>query len=160
MNEPQGLDPRTRRLSWAIGVYGGSSPLELRPAAGVANPVLTARDVHDLPAAFVADPFLLRRRDRWHMFFEILREDTGRGEIAWAESVDGHRWTYREVVLREPYHLSYPHVLEHQGDIYMTPETLDAGAIRLYRATDFPRRWEPVASLLEGRLADHTPIHH
>jgi biotin carboxylase len=151
---------RPPRPPWAIGIYAGSSPLDLLPAAGIANPVLTSRDIHDLPAAFVADPFLLRRQDRWHLFFEILREDTGRGEIGWAESPDGRRFTYRETVLREPYHLSYPYVFEHDGEIYMTPETLDAGAVRLYRAAAFPRSWELVTSLLAGRLADPTPIHH
>ncbi len=36
----------------------------------------------------------------------------------------------------------------------MVPETLDAGAVSLYRADPFPTRWVPVADLLPGRLAD------
>src|SRR5262249_34417850 len=57
---------------WAIGLYTGESPLQLRPAPGTRNPVLTRSDVTDVPAVFVADPFLLRTSGVWHMFFEVL----------------------------------------------------------------------------------------
>lgn len=148
-----------RRLDWAIGIYRGPSPLDLRPAGGE-GPALTAADVHDVRADFVADPFLLCRDGRWHLFFEILDQDTGRGVIGLAESDDGRRFTYRQVVLREPFHLSYPFVFEHEGEVYMTPEALDAGGVRLYRATRFPTAWEPVATLVAGRLADPTVFRH
>lgn len=151
------------RLDWAIGIYRGSSPLDLRPIAP--EPVLTAADVHDATADFVADPFLLRRADhhgdrRWHLFFELLDRDTGRGAIGLADSADGRRFTYRQVVLREPFHLSYPLVFEWEGEVYMTPEALDAGGVRLYRATRFPVEWAPVATLVAGRLADPTLFRH
>jgi hypothetical protein len=54
---------------WSIGIYRGPSPLELAPPAGVRNPVLTADDVDDVPAAFLADPFLVRAHGGWNMFF-------------------------------------------------------------------------------------------
>jgi hypothetical protein len=143
---------------WSIGIFTGPDPLRLAPPAGTANPVLTRDDVTDVAAAFVADPFLLRHDDAWHLFFEVFRHDTQRGEIGWASSPDAVRWTYRQIVLREPFHLSYPHVLAHGDDIFMVPETLDAGAVRLYRADPFPTRWAPVGDLVAGRLADPTPF--
>jgi hypothetical protein len=143
---------------WAIGIYAGASPLSLAPAAGAANPVLRGTALRNLPAAaFVADPFMLRQGDLWHMFFEVWNEDTGRGEIAHATSRDARRWDCTGVVLRESFHLSYPHVFNWQGDCYMTPETLGAGCIRLYRARRFPDRWECAAELVAGALADPTP---
>ncbi|HET9363828.1 MAG TPA: hypothetical protein VFP71_02460, partial [Candidatus Angelobacter sp.] len=53
---------------WSIGIYAGKSPLQLSPAAR--NPVISAGDVSDVSARFVADPFMLRVDGLWHMFFE------------------------------------------------------------------------------------------
>ncbi len=44
----------------------------------------------------------------WFTFFEVLSREYGRGEIGLAASVDGFEWQYRQIVLREPFHLSYP----------------------------------------------------
>jgi len=67
------------RPSWAIGIYQGAGPFDLQPMAGVRQPVLTRRDVRDVDAAFVADPFLLTWEDRWYLFFEVLDWATGLG---------------------------------------------------------------------------------
>ena len=53
---------RSRKLepgSWSIGIYAGRSPLQLAPLPKIINPVLTAWDVKDIPAQYVADPFML-----------------------------------------------------------------------------------------------------
>jgi hypothetical protein len=63
-------------------------------------------------------------------------------------------------VLAEPFHLSYPLVFEAEGEVYLLPETLGAGAARLYRATSAPGGFEPVADLVPGRLADSTVFFH
>jgi hypothetical protein len=152
------VPPRTPPLSaqWAIGIYAGASPLHLAPAA--ANPVLSHLDVSDVPAAFVADPFMAHDGDLWHMLFEVWNRDADRGEIAHAVSRDALRWEYSGVVLREPFHLSYPHFFRWRGETFMTPETLEAGCIRLYRARRFPAEWECVAELVDGVAADPTPF--
>jgi hypothetical protein len=112
--------------------------------------------VTDIPADFVADPFLVRDGGRWHLFFEVMPRDHGVGVIGLAESDDGLRWAYRRVVLSEPFHLSYPHVFAWEGAYYMTPETLAPDCVRLYRARRFPEHWEPVAELVQGHHADPT----
>ena len=139
---------------WSIGLYAGPDPLHLAPLDDAADPIMTREQVADVPAAFVADPFLLPYRDEWHLFFEVLNHDRRTGEIGWASSPDLVGWSYGGIVLSEPFHLSYPHVFEHEGVVFMVPETLDAGAVRLYRADPFPTRWVPVADLIPGRLAD------
>jgi hypothetical protein len=141
-------------LMWSIGIYTGESPLLLSPAEGVDNPVLTREQVRDVPASFVADPFMVFRDGAWYMFFEVLNRETERGEIGLAISSDGLSWTYRQIVLAEPFHLSYPYVFEWQGEYYMIPETLAAQCVRLYRAETFPTRWSCVGSLIEGSFAD------
>ena len=58
------------------------------------------------------------------------------------------------MVLREPFHLSFPHVFSFDDEVFMVPETLGAGAVRLYRAIDFPDRWELAGELVRGDFAD------
>lgn len=139
---------------WSIGIYTGESPYALQAPANKKNPVLTAAHVTDVAAKFVADPFMLHVDNRWYMFFEVLDRETARGVISLGTSDDGFDWTYREVVLREPFHLSYPYVFEWQGVHYMIPETLGASALCLYKADDFPVRWSLYRKLIDGAHAD------
>jgi len=142
---------------WSIGIYSGDSPFELKPVQP--GPVLTKDNVSDIPAEFVADPFMLRRDRTWYMFFEVMNSETKLGEIGLAASDNGSSWTYQHIVVKEPFHLSYPYVFKSQNDYYMLPETLDAGAVCLYKALDFPSRWSCVARLLEGQFADPSVFH-
>ena len=135
---------------WSIGIYTGNSPYDLSPAAEIPNPVLTPDDVTDIPAAFVADPFMLGG----HLFFEVMRADEPRGEIGVASTENGVDWNYKQVALREDFHLSYPYVFEWRNTCYMIPETLGANAVCLYEAEDFPLRWSLRARLIEGQCAD------
>src|SRR5258706_829709 len=96
---------------WSIGIYRGPTPFALTNDG--TNPVLTRDDVTDVTAAFVADPFLFHDGTLWHLFFEVLNHDSQLGEIGLATSPDSHTWTYRHIVLREPFHLSYPYLLAH-----------------------------------------------
>lgn len=154
-------EPVPCRDYYAIGIYEGASPLGLKPAAGVVNPVLQGSDVTDLPATYVADPFMIRDGGTWHMFFEILPEEVEKGVIGLASSEDGMKWNYRQVVLEEPFHLSYPYVFEFEGDHYMVPESHQDRSVRLYKAVDFPTRWEHVGNLLEGEeFVDCSPFLH
>lgn len=162
------VDPGVSRLYiarreddvWSIGIYAGESLLDLAPVDGT-NPILTAEDVSDVSAIAVADPFMLRAEGRWHMFFEVMTWPTSKGEIAYAVSDDGVRWTYQHTVIAEPFHLSYPYVFEWENAYYMVPESAQAGAVRLYRATAFPTRWSLVTTLLEGpRLIDPSVFRH
>lgn len=143
-----------RRLStparWAIGVYAGPSPLRLAPRPGVVNPVLTPGHVTDVPALFVADPFGVQRGGAWHLLFEVYHAELEHGQIATARSADLTRWEYGGVVLAEPFHLSYPYLVEWQGETFMVPECAESGQVRLYRAKRFPDRWDLAAVLLEG----------
>lgn len=139
---------------YSIGIYTGVSPFELSSSAELENPVLTARDVTDISASFVADPFMVREGGRWYMFFEVMNAESGHGDIGLAVSDDGRRWDYQSIVLDEPFHLSYPHVFKWQGDYYMIPETRLAYAVRLYKAAAFPNRWVHVQDLIAGNYLD------
>ena len=126
-------------------------PFSLSGAPGIINPVLTAGDVDDVTARFVADPFMIKVGDIWYMFFEVLNDGTGLGEIGLATSFDGLDWTYNGIVLREGYHLSYPFVFEHEGTYYMIPDISGVPGVWLYKAVGFPFEWEYVSTLVDGR---------
>lgn len=145
---------------WAIGIATGASPLWLGLAPSSINPVLTARNVTDVEAAFVADPFMIHDGSRWHLFFEVFSMDSRRGEIGHATSEDGLRWSYDRIVLRESFHLSYPYVFRTSGEYYMVPESAAAGTVSLYRAVTFPTTWERVTTLLSGEYVDSSVIEH
>jgi hypothetical protein len=144
---------------YSIAIYEGSSPLDLKPAENASNPVLTAADVTDLKAIYVADPFMIHDGDMWHMFLEILPKSDEKGVIGLASSKDGLKWNYRQVVLSEAFHLSYPYVFQVDGAYYMVPESHQDRSVRLYKALEFPIRWEHVANLLEGEeFVDCSPF--
>lgn len=143
---------------WSISIYTGDSPFTIAPFQP--DPVLTKDHVTDVPAAFVADPFMLHRDNTHYMFMEVMNAESRRGEIGLATSDNALSWSYKHLVIREPFHLSYPYVFEWDDAIYMVPETIGAGAITLYKADEFPTRWSRHASLISGRFADPSIVRH
>jgi hypothetical protein len=100
-----------------------------------------------------ADPFLFRREERTWLFFEDYDAALGRAAIACAEVGEGGRAADPRVVLRRPYHLSFPFVFEDAGEVCMIPESGANRTVELYRATRFPEAWELQAVLLSGTRA-------
>lgn len=132
---------------YSIGILSGTEPFALKEGF-ILNPVLTGKDVSDIYADFVADPFLVVYGNKYFMFFEALNRKTRNGVIAYAESTDLRSWKYRKVVLQESFHLSYPHVFQWQNDYYMLPESSADQSVRLYKANRFPDKWEFAGRLL------------
>jgi len=125
----------------SIGILSGQSPWDLTDDPRWPGPILTADSVSDAPADFVADPFCIKHKDSWFLFFEFMNRRTGKGEIGCTVSPDLIRWSYCGTVLIEPFHLSYPAVYREAGEFWMVPETWESGEVRLYRADPFPSRW-------------------
>ncbi|MEI8139855.1 MAG: hypothetical protein WCI03_08310 [bacterium] len=137
-----------KQTGWSIGIYSGSSPTQFIPMSGVHNPVLTAADVTDISADYVADPFMVDEGGRWYLFFEVKNAATRQGDIGLATSPDAVHWSYDRIVLNEPFHLSYPYVFKWKKRYYMVPESNQASSVRLYEATKFPAQWKYVTNLL------------
>lgn len=139
-----------RDTNWSISIYEGNDYLSLKPISSIKNPAISRKDVTDAYTEFVADPFIVQLQDEWLMFFEIFNLKKYRGEISFARSKDGFSWDYQQVILSEDFHLSYPYVFEFEANWYMIPETCEAKSVRLYKATNFPDRWEFVSEILVG----------
>jgi hypothetical protein len=121
--------------------------------------VLTASDVTDVKAEFVADPFMIKVGKVWHMFFEVMNGETGNGEIGLATSLNGLDWGYQQIVLKEPFHLSYPYVFASRGVYFMIPETLTPNSIQLYKAEKFPTQWSLHSQLVAGAHSDPSIVY-
>jgi hypothetical protein len=85
------------------------------------------------------------------MFFEVVNDRNKKGEIGLATSRNGLRWDYRQIVLEEQFHLSYPYVFQWEDEVFMVPETCLQNSVRLYRAESFPWKWSYVTNLITGK---------
>jgi hypothetical protein len=90
---------------------------------------------------FWADPFPLVRDGRHYIFFEELVFAEGKAHIAVIEVERDGRCSQPQRVLARPYHLSYPFLIETEGQLFMVPETGENGTVELYRCLHFPDRW-------------------
>ncbi len=140
---------------WSIKVFKSDSIIS-KPVnrKTLGRPTLQARDVNDVHAEFVADPFIIQHNSKFYMFFEVLDKASRKGIISLATSEDGETWNYDKVVLEEEYHLSYPYVFQFNGDFYMIPESNEASAVLLYKAKNFPYDWEVAHKLIDGKYLD------
>lgn len=99
------------------------------------------------PSAFLADPFTINVGGVDYLFVEEFRFDTRKGVIS-AYRVDGNEVTRIGVVLEKDYHLSFPFVFEHAGEIYMMPESGADRSVKLYRSLRFPDVWTEAKVLM------------
>ena len=89
---------------------------------------------------WAADPFAFKYNNDIYIFAELYDYKLRRGVIGYSKfnGKEFGKWT---PVICESYHMSYPFIFEHNGDIYMIPETAEANALILYKAVDFPSKW-------------------
>ena len=99
---------------------------------------------------FYADPFPIRRDGKDYLFFEDYRYRESRGVIAYVEVLPDLSTTETKAVLERPHHLSYPFLFEHEGAVHMIPESGCNETVELYKAVEFPGRWELVKTLKRG----------
>ncbi len=110
---------------------------------------------------FLADPFGLWRDERLYVFVETYDYRVRIGAIEVLVYDAEFRLVDRQPVLNEPWHLSYPLVFEAEGETWMLPEAHRSRRLTLYRAVDFPTRWEPAHVIdLDHVAVDATPVFH
>lgn len=145
---------------WRIGVV--AAPIQDIARAGSLEAF--AIDWLDEPAdwRFAADPFATVRDGRLHLFAEVYDYRERHGRIALMDLPDsGTAALPPRIILEEPWHLSYPALIEDGRTIYMLPEASKGVRLRLYRASDFPTTWEPAAEIvLDVVPVDATPFRH
>ncbi len=110
---------------------------------------------------FWADPFVVEQEGNRFIFFEEGESDTGKGRIAVLQIDPSGRCGPPQTILDRPYHLSYPFILENNGEYFLIPESSANKTVELYRCRQFPHQWEFETYLLRDIvLEDSTLFFH
>jgi hypothetical protein len=134
--------------------------IAFRPRVGprtVLNDLTGFRAVVPPRGRFYADPSIVKADNKTYLFLEDFDFSKNRALISCAEiqkdEVIGRPFN----VLEKNYHLSYPFVFRYRDQTYMIPETRERDTIELYRAVDFPAKWEFLKFLAQNiRAVDST----
>ena len=151
---------REPTTNWAVGMLRGRSLGELAAPPGIVNPIVSEHDLAAFGGTMAADPFAIQVDGTWFLFFEMVTVHSPHAVIAAARSRNLVDWEQLGPVLAPGHHLSYPFVFEHDGDIFMMPESKKAREVTIYRAVDFPRRWKAERTILRGRYFDASMVRH
>lgn len=108
-----------------------------------------------------ADPFTIVRDGNYFVFIEEKIYSIGLGRIICLSLNQKLEVQSTHVVLERPYHLSYPFLLEYEGQLFMIPESEQSRQIELYRCIRFPDKWEFERPLIKDvRAVDATLVKH
>jgi hypothetical protein len=108
-----------------------------------------------------ADPFLVSHEGGILLFAEHIVKRKGHLAVsqynAQNHQIDGPPVT----ILKTDSHLSYPFVFLVENEWYMMPESSEARELVIYKATDFPYKWERFRQVFDnGEWLDTTPLYH
>ena len=152
----RGFAAKTRKAwlrdEWFVAVRARAAD------AGVDVPV-PVRALPNPVGRYLGDPFPIEVHGRHFLFVEDYCYGARRGVISVSEAGPDGEWSPPRRVLESDHHLSYPFVFEHEGTIYMLPETGEAARIELHRAVEFPHEWRLDRVLLDGLTAVDATLH-
>lgn len=107
---------------------------------------------------WAADPFIFQYGGDTYIFAELYDYTKCRGGLGYCKW-NGKSFGRWKKVISEKYHLSYPYIFEKNGQVYLIPESGAARSLCLYRATEFPDKWEKVSLIRDDVVyADTTPF--
>lgn len=122
--------------------------------------------VHLIPSqgsVWFADPYVWRDQQKRLWILCEHFDDAGdqRGRIALFEINKYNQAVPRGIVLEEPFHLSFPRLLEFQNRLYLTVESYQSRDVRLYTAGAMTEEWKLCRILLQGdAFIDPILVHH
>ena len=112
------------------------------------------------PFTFIADPFVVERDGVRALLVEQFEYGRNRGVID-ALVLDDDGAVVRTVrALDLPSHLSFPHPVELDGELYIIPESCTAKEAALYRCERFPDVWRRDALVFPFDAVDTTLFEH
>lgn len=106
-----------------------------------------------------ADPILFEKHGKTWLFVEAYNKEQHKGEIGVFEvNSDCSVCNYQTIITMDC-HMSYPFVFSYQDNIYMIPESGADKKIYLYKAHEFPYKWEQIGVLCEGKAFRDTTVY-
>ena len=111
-----------------------------------------ARATTPVDNVYQADPFLWQRDGEDYCFFETYDYRTAKGHISVGQFDRGRLTDIRTAICTD-YHLSFPFLFEHAGELFMMPESCAKKRIEVWRCTCFPDQWDLHSTAMEGVTA-------
>ncbi|MGI6339339.1 MAG: glucosamine inositolphosphorylceramide transferase family protein [Bacteroidales bacterium] len=110
---------------------------------------------------FWADPFVVYKDEKYYLFVEEFIYSMNKGHISVLELDKKGVLINSGIALKKSYHLSYPFIVEADGDYYMIPESGQNRTIDLYKSAGFPYKWNYVKTIMNNLNAvDTTLFYH
>ena len=138
---------------WNVGVVE-------QPIHSFLDPKLSKK-ISWLPKAnkntFYADPFAIKKDNDNYLFFEEFDYKTHSKWISYLK-LNGQ---INISSIRDPgliRNTSYPYLIDYEGEIYCIPEAWHTKEVALFKALEFPRKWEKACVLIENVSAVDSTI--
>ncbi len=142
---------------WYLAVNAGRSLAD--SAMTGRSPSVRLKVHHAPPGRFWADPFPIVVEGKVWVFFEDYSFASRKAVISCAPvSSDGELGAVSAAV-ECSYHLSYPFVFEHGGELHLIPDTWDENRVDLWRCRGFPDDWRRERTLLAGVSMSDPTLH-
>ncbi len=139
---------------WSIGIVRYDSTFTLKKDN--LGKIYSSLNIPLENSYFVADPSIIKRNDKYYLFFEngIITEDGWKGTIDCAVSEDLANWVYIGTVLNEEKTVAFPIIYEVNNKLYMTIDSSGLGNLVIYESEEFPDKWVRADTLLSGEWSD------
>jgi hypothetical protein len=105
-----------------------------------------------------ADPFILKRDGKYYVFIEEVIRKINKGHISVFEIDESGNISSPKKIIEKNYHLSYPFLIEDDGELYLIPESSGNKKIELYKCIEFPYKWKQELILMDNVIAVDTTI--
>jgi len=109
---------------------------------------------------FWADPFVIDEGEKSYIFYEEFSSFTKGILCVIVYDAAQKIFSDPKEIMNQEYHLSYPFIFNYNGAYYMIPETAQNKTIDLYKAKEFPYKWEKIKSFFNNIVAVDTMIHY
>lgn len=116
------------------------------------NSIENLKSLNVLPnpkGSYLADPFLIEELGETYLFVEQYDYSKRKGVISFARLSNGKVSEFR-TALEEDFHLSYPFMFRVGEEWFMLVESSSSKSLRLYKAKEFPGKWELAKKWFEG----------
>ncbi len=118
------------------------------------------KPLHTKSKKYWADPFVISKEGKNYMFVEEYIWKTNKAHISIVELDAKGNYITDYKIIDTPYHLSYPFVFEHEGELYLIPESRSNRSVELYKCTEFPHQWEFEMTLMTSVDAVDTTLYY
>ncbi len=154
------IKERFWKEQWSIAVFRGK-------ASDLLEGQINQNDLQwlfsDYKKGFCADPFVIEDGKSVFLFYEQFEYDKQKGRIMVSELIEDEdgkiTTTESEVAIERDKHISYPFVFSFNGEMFMIPETSAENEIALYKAIDFPLKWERERVLIPNFAGIDATLH-